>query len=137
MAYATVDDVQKTLGYALTEQAEIDRVNAWIADAETVIRVRLRLASLDQLDADALRLVIKESVARRVLNPEGKTTERIDDYSYTLASEAAKAGLYITDDEWALLAPTGEGGLYPQPVQPDWWLAGGRPGPWHPIGGMA
>lgn len=123
MVYANLDDVQTTLGRRIETAEEINQVNAWIADTELCISVRL--GNLSDLNRDALRFVIKESVARRVRNPEGKTTERIDDYSYTLSAESAKASLYILEEEWALLAPSSGLGGFPPVLQPQWWTTGG------------
>lgn len=123
MVYANLDDVQTTLGRRIETAEEINQVNAWIADTELCISVRL--GDLSLLNRDALRFVIKESVARRVRNPEGKTTERIDDYSYTLSAESAKASLYILEEEWALLAPSSGLGGFPPVLHPQWWTTGG------------
>lgn len=104
MAYATIADVAKTLGRPIDDSYEIDQVNDWILDTELVIKERL--GDLSTLDPDTLRSVIKEAVARRVKNPDGKANERIDDYSYSLVEDAKKVGIWITDEEWARLAPT-------------------------------
>lgn len=125
MAYALVSDVATTLGRAITDATEVDQVNAWISDAELIIRSRL--GDLSALDADVLRLVIKEAVARRVRNPDGKDNERIDDYSYGLVDDAKKVGISITDEEWAMLSPDGSSsGAFMPTATPQWWT-GGRP----------
>ena len=125
MASATVDDVAKTLGRPIVSAEEQDQVQDWINDAGLIISASL--GPLNKLNPDLLRLVIKESVARRVRNPDGKQNERLDDYSYGLSAEAAKASLYITDDEWALLSPEGSTqGAFSPTVEPNWW-SGGNP----------
>lgn len=101
--YASVDDVATTLGRPITEPDEVKQVGSWIQKVQR--RIYRKLGDLGQLDADALRDVIAEVVARRVRNPEGKRSERIDDYSFSLDADAAKSGLYITDEEWDLLIP--------------------------------
>ena len=101
--YASVDDVATTLGRPIESEAERSQVGAWIQKVQR--RIKNRLGSLDKLDSEALRDVISEVVARRVRNPEGKRSERIDDYSYSLDVDAARAGLYITEEEWELLLP--------------------------------
>lgn len=103
MSYAIVEDVATTLGRPITDADEIRQVQAWIGKVER--RIQRRLGPLDTLDAEALKDVISESVARRVRNPEGKKSERIDDYSYSLDTDAARSGLYITEEEWELLIP--------------------------------
>jgi hypothetical protein len=125
MAYALVSDVATTLGRTISDATEIDQVNAWISDAELIIHARL--GDLSALDAGVLRLVIKEAVARRVRNPDGKDNERIDDYSYGLVDDAKKVGISITDEEWAMLSPDGSAsGAFMPTATPQWWT-GGRP----------
>ena len=104
MSYASAAEVAVELGDRLADWTteEQDQVLAWINGAETVIHARL--GDLAELDPAALKLVIVQSVARRKRNPEGKINERIDDYSYGLSVDAAKASLYITEDEWSVLA---------------------------------
>lgn len=123
LPYANLQDVETTLGRRITERYEIQQVRSWIEDA--ALCIRLRLGSLDDLSGEVLRFVIKESVARRVRNPEGKTTERIDDYSYTLNADSARASLYILDEEWAMLSPRVGANIFPPPLTPHWWHAGG------------
>lgn len=104
MAYATHLDVARELGRTITDDdPSVDQINAWIKAVEVLIRKRL--GPLDQLDADALAVVIPQVVARRVRNPEGKQNERIDDYSYGLTAEAASVDLMLTPAEWELLTP--------------------------------
>lgn len=104
MAYATHLDVARELGRTITDDdPSVDQINAWIKAVEVLIRKRL--GPLDQLDADALAVVIPQVVARRVRNPEGKQNERIDDYSYGLTAEAASVDLMLTPTEWELLTP--------------------------------
>ena len=125
MAYANITDVATTLGRPITDPPDIEQVNAWISDTELIIAGRL--GNLTGLDPDTLRLVIKEAVARRLRNPEGKSNERIDDYSYGLVDDAKRVGIWITDEEWALLDPTrSSGGAFMPTATPDWW-SGGRP----------
>jgi hypothetical protein len=53
--------------------------------------------------------VIRVEVAMilRVLrNPDGKVSERIDDYSYTRDPAVATGGLYVSDDELGDLVPS-------------------------------
>lgn len=121
MASASVSDVATTLGRPINTDEEISQVNDWIADAEVIISARL--GDLSTLDSQILRMVVKESVARRVRNPEGKQNERIDDYSYGLTADAAKASLFITDEEWALLSPDGSTtGAFMPLVNPQPWV---------------
>ena len=121
MANASVNDVAITLGRPIVDADEIAQVSAWIDGAALVIRTRL--GDLSTLDQDVLRYVEAESVARRVRNPEGKQNERIDDYSYGLTDDAAKASIFITDDEWAMLSPSSStNGAFMPTVEPQPWI---------------
>ena len=123
MAYAAVQDVATTLGRPITDPDEQNQVIAWISGCE--LKIRTRLGDIDGLDQDILRYVISEAVARRVRNPEGKQNERIDDYSYGLSSEAARAEIYLTEDEWAMLAPSGSASPSWVPTAvPEVWYGG-------------
>lgn len=100
---ATITSVGEALGRKIAAPDEIAQVNFWIKGAELLIK--RRLGPLEGLDAEAVEYVISQAVARRALNPEGKRTERIDDYSYTLSADSAAAEITITDLEWAMLTP--------------------------------
>lgn len=110
MSVASVTDVQVRLGRPITDTAEIAQVNAWLADLEALIKVRvpdLGVRILDGLlDEDVVKLVEAQAVVRKVKNPDGKKNERVDDYSYGLNDDAARGDLFLTDDEWALLLPS-------------------------------
>jgi hypothetical protein len=73
--------------------------------------IRARIPNLDALmaagapDASVVRMIEAAAVARKSLNPGGKINERIDDYSYGLSADAARADLWLTDAEWGLLLP--------------------------------
>lgn len=131
MTYALITDVAATLGRPITDETEVAQVNAWISGVETIIRTRLGVERFADLDPDTARFVVSEAVARRVRNPDGKQNERIDDYSYGLTHDAARADLFLTDDEWALLAPTSSTGAFSiipggraygiTHFRPDWW----------------
>lgn len=130
MAYTNLTDVAATLGRSITDELEMKQVNAWINGAELLIQSKL--GDLSALDAETLRYVTSECVARRVRNPEGKQNERIDDYSYGLSKDAAKAGLSITEEEWEMLTPASvfqpssfgimAGGVSDSPAPRGWWL---------------
>lgn len=107
MSIANIADVAATLGRDITAEEEVRQVNAWISLAGRLIAKRL--GPLDRLDAENLRAVVAEVVARRVRNPDGLQSERIDDYSMRLSDDAARVGLYLTAEEWDLLTPDGAG----------------------------
>lgn len=103
MSLANLEDVATILGRPITTAEEIGQVNHWLAMTGQLIAKRL--GPLAGLDAQALRSVSAEVVARRVKNPDGIKDERIDDYYYRLDPDAARVGLYLTEQEWELLTP--------------------------------
>jgi hypothetical protein len=109
MAYATWQDVQDRFGRTLTDSERL-QVDAWLDDIEDTVLVRIpNLAALIAAGTLTQRTVVKieaEAVRRRLENPQGKLTERIDDYSWTRDSSTASGSLYLTDEEWAELTPS-------------------------------
>lgn len=109
MALTAVDGVSRRLGRELAGAAEVDQVTAWIDDVEAMVVARLPdvLARVDSgvLPFAVFEAVVANAVIRKIKNPDGKQNERIDDYSYGLTAEAARGELFLTDEEWALLAP--------------------------------
>lgn len=80
----------------------------WIEDARRAIAQRFPdLSVLNQADLD---YVVREAVAAKAANPEGKQTERIDDYSYSLGS--VSRDITITDAWWTRLSPTHQASAY-------------------------
>lgn len=109
MTYAVVTDVAVRLGRTVSDAVEIAQINAWIADAEAFIANKIPdiAARVDagRPTADTVKAVVAAAVCRKVLNPEGKKDQRVDDFSYGLHPDAARADIHFTDDEWALLTP--------------------------------
>lgn len=105
MVYANVSDVARALDRPVTDADEIARVNAYIGVVERMIERRVGSERFAALEAEDVGYVIGESVARRIEDRGGKRNERIDDYSYGLTEEASRMGLFLTDDEWALILP--------------------------------
>lgn len=109
MTYAVVTDVAVRLGRTVSDAAEIAQINAWIADAEAFIKNRIQdiadRVTAGTPDADTVKAVVAAAVCRKALNPEGKKDQRVDDFSYGLHPDAARADIHFTDDEWARLLP--------------------------------
>lgn len=102
----THTDVERALGKTLTEASEISQVNHWID--KCLLLIVTRLGPLESLDYDALRVVVPDAVSRMVRNPEGKSSERIDDYSWGFTGTASAGEITLTELEWAMLTPQRE-----------------------------
>lgn len=98
---ATYQDVEVSLGRSLSESEQI-RAAWWLTGVEA--QIRARLGDVSELDAETVRYVEAEAVAARMSNPEGYSSETIDDYTYRHGSETRT--VKITDEWWAMLAPT-------------------------------
>lgn len=108
MTYATPDDVEKRIGRTLT-QVQREQVQAWLDDVEALIKTRIpdldALVTAGTIPLEIIVMVECEAVIRKARNPDGKLTERIDDYSWTRDTSTSSGALYLTDDEWGLLTP--------------------------------
>lgn len=106
MAYTTWQDVARDLGRAVAEVGDAEREQwaEWIARVES--RIMRRIPDVDErAHAEnylaTLRGVVVDVVVRRVNNPQGFRTERIDDYYYDRGPQSSD--LWLTDDEWQAL----------------------------------
>lgn len=137
MTYALLTDVATRLGRPITDPDEVAQVNAWLADVEALILTRIpdlgAHVSEGRPTPAVVTMIEANAVIRKIKNPDGKQNERIDDYSYGLNTDAARGDLFLTDEEWALLAPgSGEGAFTIRPysanprrgqwVHPDVWV---------------
>lgn len=110
--YTLPSDVAVELGRPLSE-SEQAQVTAWINRVEA--RILLRIPDLDVRSdepgyRDRLTGVVVDVVARKVRNPDGMRSERIDDYFYDRGSQSAD--LALTDLEWAELLPGSTSGAF-------------------------
>ncbi len=116
MTYATVADVSTRLGRPIAEGTEVAQVQAWLDDAEAIILGRLPdlVAAVAAGVPSTATVVMVESnaVIRKIRNPEGYTSETIDDYTYRYNEQVRRGDIFFTDDEWALLRPTVSGGAF-------------------------
>lgn len=112
MVYVKVSDVATEVGRTL-DPAESNQVDAWVSRVES--RILARIPDLDER-ADGpgymARLVgvVVDVVARKLRNPDGFRSERIDDYYYDRGNQSAD--LTLTDGEWAELGAFGSGGAF-------------------------
>ena len=115
MAHAILQDVTDSLGRPIVG-AEATQVLGWLDKIERIVSRKLgdldALISDGRLSAELLVDVETEAVIRKVKNPDGKVSEGIDDYNYRLNENARKGDLFLTDDEWALLAPGSPSGAW-------------------------
>lgn len=98
-----------------------ETVNAetFLADAWVMLKRRMAVEGVDieaqialdaDLSADVVR-VLATAVLRVMKNPDGKSRESIDDYSWSRDEATAAGLLYFTDDELDGLIPgSGESG---------------------------
>jgi hypothetical protein len=116
MAYATVSDVSTRLGRPISDPAEIAQVEAWIGDVEGMILDRIPDLAVYIAEGRptlaTVAAVVANAVIRKVRNPDGKVQEGVDDYNYRLNENARRGELFLTDEEWALLAPVGGVGAF-------------------------
>ena len=116
MAYATITDVSTRLGRPIVDPSEVAQVEAWIGDVESLILARLPglpdAVTAGLPTAATVAMVEANAVIRKIKNPDGKVAEGIDDYNYRLNENARKGELFLTDDEWALLAPGSPSGAW-------------------------
>ncbi len=109
MTYANDSDVEVRLGRTLTEPERL-QVVAWLDDIEGTIKSRIPtlddLVTAGSLSDAVVRKVEAQAVIRVLRNPDGKLTERIDDYSWTRDSSTSTGQLCLTDEEWDELTPS-------------------------------
>ncbi len=101
MAIATYEDVAVSLGRSISSTTEQDQITWWITSAE--LQIKTRLGDLSTLDQEVLFYVVVEAVSAKAQNPEGATSESIDDYTYRLPAETRR--VTILDEWWSMLRP--------------------------------
>lgn len=119
MSLVTVDDIQVRLGRALTD-SEAGQVQAWIDDLDAQAEARVpdfgALIAAGSISAGVVRGVFAQAIRRVLLNPEGlrQRSRTIDDYTEAETYDSAVSGsfLYLTDDEWAQIAPASSSGAF-------------------------
>ena len=116
MTYAVIADVSTRLGRPIIDALEVAQVNAWLGDIEGQILARIpNLAELIAAGDPTIANVVSveaNAVIRKIKNPNGYVSEGVDDYNYRLNENARKGELFLTDDEWDLLTPTGSSAAF-------------------------
>ena len=113
MSFATVENVATEIGRPIPA-TEMPQVQQWIDRVEA--RIRLRVPGVDDLATEpayreSVTGVVVAVVARKVLNPEGLRSERIDDY-YADRGSTGAAELWPTQAEWEELIPASSVGAF-------------------------
>lgn len=108
MSVVTYMDVGLSLGRPITDDNEQAQVSQWIDDAELLIEARLGDVSL--LNQDRLKYVVREAVVARLRNPEGYSSESIDDYTYRMPAESRR--VTILPEWWNMLDPNSGSGAF-------------------------
>ncbi|MFJ2863685.1 Gp19/Gp15/Gp42 family protein [Kitasatospora sp. NPDC087314] len=112
---ATLTDLADRLGRDLTP-TESRQATALLHDATAVILDRFpRYATTPTAASTA---VCSAMVLRVLRNPDGKRSEQIDDYSYTVDSARSAGELYITEHELDTLRPIRTSAFSITPVMP-------------------
>lgn len=107
---ASVPDVEAR--FRPLSDSEKLNAEAWIADSWDIL-VGHRPDLPDQIDdavsASSVIRVICSMVIRRLQNPEGKSEESIDDYSYKRDPSTASGDLYVKNSELDSVTPSDTG----------------------------
>ncbi len=104
----TIGDVVARYPGSLSS-TQLVNAQAYIGDAWSLL-LRRRPAIEDWLtavtvtEADVIR-VLSNAIVRKLINPEGKSEESIDDYRFKYGGDAL-GDLYLTDDELGELTPS-------------------------------
>lgn len=99
-----------SFGSTIPDGVDVDAALTRLID-KAEIRILARVPDLaDRLsdgrtNAEVLSSVVEDMVLRVTRNPDGKKSESIDDYSWTLDASVASGMLYLSDDELALIVP--------------------------------
>ncbi|MEU1421477.1 Gp19/Gp15/Gp42 family protein [Kitasatospora sp. NPDC005751] len=99
---ATLADLADRLGRDLTT-TETRQAAALLHDATAIILDRFPRYATTPTDASTA--VCAAMVLRVLRNPDGKRSEQIDDYSYTVDSARSAGELYLTEHEVETLRP--------------------------------
>lgn len=112
MSTTKVEDVAAALGRSIASP-ETEQVQKWIDRVEQRIRNRIVDLSerlLDDAYRDTFTGVVEDVVIRKIHNPEGMRSERIDDYYYDRGEKSSD--LWPTEQEWAELLPASSVGAF-------------------------
>lgn len=114
--FANLTDVSTRLGRPITDENEVAQVEAWIGDVEALIVARIpgfaAQVTAGVPAATVVASVVANAVIRKVKNPDGYSSETVDDYTYRRNEDARRGELFLTEGEWSLLSPGSGSGLF-------------------------
>lgn len=109
MSIATIDDVAIRAGLDSVPDATRSQIRAWLDDVDVLICSRIpdyaERVTTGRIPKRVAVMVECRAVIRKLANPEGKTSEQIDDYSMRFSEGFARGEVFLTDEEWGLLDP--------------------------------
>jgi hypothetical protein len=117
MDLASQADVADRLGRDLTD-IEVRKAGALLSDATALILDRFPWYATAPTQTS--KSVCCAMVMRVLQNPEGKRSETIDDYSYTIDSARSAGELYMTENEVDSLTPVSRAAFSIVPTAPPW-----------------
>lgn len=107
----TVASMEVVLGVAVGSLAggDLDRAELSLADASAI--VRSTAGGVSWVDEDGVTItaphevivVTRNAALRQYRNPDGYTGESVGDYSYQFGQQAGSVGVYLNEDEKALV----------------------------------
>lgn len=103
----TLEDViarWRPLSFDESVNAEAFLADAWALATLKIPELDARVTA-ETIDLSLVRMVICAAVLRVLKNPDGKQTEQLEDYRYTMAEGAASGTLFLTDEELLVLRP--------------------------------
>ncbi len=106
-AFASTDDLSARLPGGLSDD-DLTRAEAALSDASALIRAEAGKTWVDDLLAlsgvpDVVVSITIAAARRALTNPDGVTSESVQDYSRAFAATSASADIYLTRGEKSLV----------------------------------
>jgi len=137
---ATVDDLTKR---SLRPLTDTDRTVGAVLldDAWNILLMQKPFAESKVGEVPSFRAVVVQilcaAVLRLLANPDGKYSETIDDYQYTLDKARSTGALYLSDAELVLLGDGSGATSGAYTIVPGGVRAGEQPSTFHTVGTAA
>lgn len=137
---ASVDDLTKRSLRPLTD-AETTVGAVLLDDAWNILLTQKPFAEAKVGTSPSFRAVVVQilcaAVLRFLANPDGKYSETIDDYQYTLDKARSTGALYLSDAELALIGDDSGSTSGAFTIEPGVLPRGDQPSTFHTIGTAA